>query len=93
MSAQPPKAATLRLRLIEDFSVAFERMTWPRAMGRTRSIEWTLRYGTPKEIQKARFLAASIVNAYAHLVMDLNAKERAHIIAVLRRAEKEARDA
>jgi hypothetical protein len=60
--------------------------TWPTPMVEAEtSLEWRLRYASPEQLVKDRFLAASIVAAY-HELIAAPVKKRNAVLADLRRA-------
>jgi hypothetical protein len=45
---------------------------WPRP--RIEELEWLLRYGQPADLERIRFVAASVVNAYGTLIEATNGR-------------------
>jgi len=72
--------------------VAFDDMTWPTPMDHPDGgLEWRLRYASPEQLVKDRYLAASIVEAYRELIT-CPIKKRNAVIRVLRRAVSASRE-
>jgi len=70
------------------YIVATEGGTWPTPMDETdTSLEWRLRYASPEQLVKDRFLAASIVSAYREMIR-LPRWRRDEVIGQLRKAMK-----
>jgi hypothetical protein len=62
--------------------------TWPTPMDHPDGgLEWRLRYASPEQLIKDRYLAASIVDAYRGLIT-CPAKRRNEVIRELRKAMK-----
>lgn len=69
---------------MSDLYRHFDGMCWPAKGERLTEIQWQLRYGDPVA---NRFVAASIVDAYAALI-DMTAKRRNEIIRELRKGPR-----
>ena len=70
------------------FIVATEGGTWPTPMDEAdTSLEWRLRYASPEQLVKDRFLAASIVSAYREIIR-LPRWRRDEVVGQLRKAIK-----
>ncbi len=83
-------SALTQTREDEPFYHHFDGMCWPRAGSRLDDLEWTLRYGDPEDVVKARMIAASVVAAYKALVLK-TAKDRAYVVRELRAVEEPTR--
>jgi len=58
----------------------FDGMVWPVPGDRLRNLEWTLRYGICDE--RDRFLAASVIAAYAQIIKDPSRKRESVIAQI-----------
>lgn len=59
---------------------------WPKP--RIESLEWMLRYGTPADLERVRYVAASVVDAYGELI-DATDDRRRKVVSQIKRASRE----
>lgn len=66
---------------LDDYTV------WPRP--RIEDLEWTLRYGTAADLERVRYTAAMVVDAYAALIEATDDRRR-KVVSQIKRASREA---
>lgn len=85
------KSAALPTDHVSKYYAHFGGMCWPRACGNPMSdLEYTLRYDEPT--REDLLVAASVIEAYRHIVIGLDSRDRARIVATLRTVEGLGKD-